>query len=80
MINKVFAGMLLVHVLIYLDDILCMSPSVDEHIVHLDEVFSRLEAAGLKLKGKKCSFFMKDVQYLGHMVSDQGIMVDPAKV
>ena len=80
MMNKVFAGMLWVHVLNYLDDILCMSSTVEEHVGHLEEVFSRLKAAGIKLKGKKCSFFMKEVQYLGHCIFDEGIKVDPAKV
>lgn len=80
MMNKVFAGMLWIHVLIYLDDILCLSETVEDHITHLTEIFSRLKQAGLKLKGKKCQFFMNEVQYLGHRVSSEGIMVDPSKV
>lgn len=80
MMNKVFAGVLWMHVLIYLDDILVFSSSVEEHMSHLEDVFARLHSAGLKLKGKKCHFFMDEVQYLGHRVSSSGIKVDPDKV
>lgn len=80
MMNKVFAGMLWIHVLIYLDDILLMSTTTEEHLHLLDEVFSRLRKAGLKLKGKKCAFFMQEVSYLGHRVCGEGVKVDPTKV
>lgn len=80
MMNTVFAGLLWVHVLIYLDDILCLSPTVEDHIQHLEQVFERLSGAGLKLKGKKCAFFKREVLYLGHRVSAEGIQVDPVKV
>ena len=43
-------------------------------------VFQRLRQAGLKLKGKKCSLFQKEVIYLGHKVSKEGIQTDPAKI
>lgn len=80
MMDKIFAGLLWIHVLIYLDDILCFSETVEEHFTLLEQVFSRLLAAGLKLKGKKCSFFRAKVQYLGHLVSADGIELEEAKV
>ena len=66
--------------LCYLDDILIFSGSVDEHLVHLQTVFQRLREAKLKLKPKKCHFFQKQVTFLGHIVSAEGIMTDPSKV
>ena len=51
----------------YLDDIIIYSRS--EHLEHLEEIFTRLRAAGLKLKLKKCCFFKKHIQYLGHLIS-----------
>ena len=66
--------------LIYLDDIIIFSKSFDEHLLRLENVFRQLEQHGLKLKGSKCEFFRTQVQYLGHIVSDQGIQTDPDKI
>ena len=57
--------------LIYLDDIIIFSKTFDEHITRLENVFKQLEKHGLKLKASKCKFFKKEVQYLGHNVSDK---------
>ena len=66
--------------LIYLDDIIIFSKSFDEHLLRLENVFRQLEEHGLKLKSSKCEFFRTKVQYLGHIVSDQGIQTDPDKI
>lgn len=66
--------------LIYLDDILIFSESLESHFKRIEAVFQRLEQANLKLKGSKCEFFQTRVQYLGHIVSDQGIEADLDKV
>ena len=66
--------------LIYLDDIIVFSKDVETHIERLGEVFTRLRQAGLKLKPSKCTLFAKRVQYLGHVVSDQGVETDETKV
>ena len=50
----------------YLDDIIIYSRSEKEHLEHLEEIFTRLKAAGLKLKLEKYCFFKKHIQYLGH--------------
>ena len=70
----------LTEVLLYLDDILVFSSTLDDHVARLDKVFTRLKSNGLKLKGKKCSFLKKSVKYLGHKVSEEGIAVDNEKV
>ena len=57
----------------YLDDIIIYSQSEQEHLEHLEEIFIRLKAAGLKLKLEKCCFFKKHIQYLGHLISADGI-------
>ena len=66
--------------LIYLDDIIVFSQDLETHLERLEEVFQRLTSAGLKLKPSKCSLFCKRVQYLGHVVSDQGVETDESKV
>ena len=66
--------------LCYLDDIIIYSRSEKEHLEHLEEIFTRLKAAGLKLKLEKCCFFKKHIQYLGHLISADGIQPLPEKL
>jgi hypothetical protein len=66
--------------LIYLDDVVVFAPSWQEMLARLDTVFSRLAGAGLKLKPRKCRLFARKTDYLGHVVSEHGIAVNPAKV
>ena len=61
----------------YLDDIIIYSRSEKEH---LEEIFSRLKVAGLKLKLEKCCFFKKHIQYLRHLISAEGIQPLPEKL
>lgn len=65
--------------LIYLDDIIVYSPDFHTHLQHLEQVFSRLQAHGLKLQPRKCRLFQRKVTYLGHVVSSQGVATDPEK-
>ena len=64
----------------YLDDIIIYSRSEKEHLEHLEEIFTRLKSAGLKLKLEKCCFFKKHIQYLGHLISADGIQPLPEKL
>ena len=64
----------------YLDDIIIYSRSEKEHLEHLEEIFTRLKAAGLKLKLEKCCFFKKHIQYLGHLILADGIQPLPEKL
>ena len=64
----------------YLDDIIIFSKTEEEHLEHLETIFNRLHEAGLKLKLQKCSFFKKHIQYLGHLISDEGIQPLPEKL
>ena len=64
----------------YLDDIIIYSRSEKEHLEHLEEIFTRLKTAGLKLKLEKCCFFRKHIQYLGHSILADGIQPLPEKL
>ena len=64
----------------YLDDIIIFSKTEEEHLQYLEECFEWLQKAGLKLKLQKCSFFKKHIQYLGHLISDEGIQPLPEKL
>ena len=66
--------------LIYLDDIMIFSSTFQEHLEHLEAVFSRLAEHNLKLKASKCEFLKSEVTYLGHVVSEEGIQTDPEKL
>ena len=80
LVNTIFHGMIGKSVFIYMDDLLVSSNTIDEHIVILREVLDRLRMAGLKLKLKKCDFLKKEIVYLGHVISEEGVMVNPEKI
>ncbi len=67
-------------VLVFLDDLIVFSKSLEEHEERLMKVLNRLKEYGLKLSPNKCHFFMKSVKYLGHIVSDKGVETDPEKI
>ena len=64
----------------YLDDILVFSPDMDTHLKHQRILFERLRSADLKLKEVKCNFLKKHIQYLGHIISGEGIAPVPEKL
>ena len=66
--------------LLYLDDILLFSNTIDQMIDRLDMVFTKLGNAWLKVKPQKCFLFMKEVNYLGHVISERGVETDPKKL
>jgi len=80
LMERILQGLRWEMLLVYLDDVIIFSKSVKEHIERLDVVFTKLKEAGLKLKPKKCNLFMREVVYLGHVVSPVGICTDPSKI
>lgn len=66
--------------LVYIDDLIIFSRSFDEHLLHLEQVFKRLREANLRLKPSKCHFVKPEVEYLGHVVSADGLKPNPAKI
>ena len=78
LVNKVLSG--LTFTFGYLDDILVFSPDMESHLEHLRLLFERLRSTDLKLKEVKCNFLKKNIQYLGHIVSGEGITPLPEKL
>ena len=67
-------------VLVYLDDIVIYSDTVEQHLKRMDLVFAKIREAKLKLKPSKCQFLRKSVEYLGHVVSSNGVSTSPRVV
>ena len=67
-------------VVVVIDGILIYSKSVEEHKEHLRVVLQRLRDHQLYAKFSKCEFWLKQVRFLGHVLSAEGITVDPSKV
>lgn len=79
LMDLVFSGLTYQSVLTFLDDILVFGQTFDELIERMDVVFSRLRAAKLKLHTKKCHLFRRRVEFLGHVISEDGIAVQKDK-
>ena len=67
-------------VLVYLDDVIVYSTSLEEHLERLDLVFGQLKKHGLKVEATKCHLLCKEVRYLGHLLSASGVATDPTNV
>ena len=78
LMNRVLAGLHWETCLFYLDDIIVFSSTWEKHLARLREVFERLRHAKLKLGATKCTFAAKEVSYLGHRVTEEGLLPDPA--
>lgn len=65
---------------VYVDDVIVLSPSLDDHLRHLGQVLERIRAAGLKLKPTKCCFIAEEVEYLGHVLTPEGLKPNPTTV
>ena len=78
--NKIFKKVPFKHVLISFDDLLVYSETPAEHLEHLEKVFPKLRAAGLKLRPKKCDLFQTQMNYLGHVLDKTGIRPNPKKL
>ena len=78
--NSVFMPELDKFVVVFIDDILIYSETTEEHEEHLRVVLSRLREHKLYAKFSKCEFWLKKVPFLGHVLSEDGISVDPSKV
>ena len=64
----------------YIDDILIRSADEETHLSALEKVFSRLENHGFQLKLEKCEFLLTCIEYLGHIITSDGIKPVPSKV
>ena len=80
LMDLVLRGIQFKYVMVYIDDICIFSNTFEQHLAHLEEVFTRLRSANLKLHPKKCKFAVQEVTYLGHVLSPEGIKPNPDKV
>jgi hypothetical protein len=80
LMNGVFRDYLDKFVIVFLDDILVYSKTKEEHEQHLRMVLRVLREHQLYAKLSKCSFYQRQIHYLGHIISKEGIVVDPEKV
>ena len=80
LMEQVLAGLHWTVCLVYLDDRIVFSRSVQTHLEQLRAVFSRLKTVGLKGKPCKCHLLQTSVHYLGHVISSKGVETDPEKV
>ena len=80
LVNSILHEFLDKFVLVYLNDILIFSKNEEEHAKHLEMVFAKLREHRLLAKPFKCGFALEEVEYLGHIISAEGIKVDLTKV
>jgi len=79
LMNAIFAKYLRKFVLVFMDDILVYSPTLQTHVEHLKLVFEILKEHQLVAKFGKCTFAQTKLEYLGHIISGKGVSTDPAK-
>jgi hypothetical protein len=80
LMNKVFMEYLDKFIVVFIDDILIFSNTVEEHEKHLRLVLEKLRSNQLYAKFSKCKFWLTEVAFLGHVISVGGVSVDPSKV
>ena len=78
--NDIFSDLLDVHMIIYLDNILVYSDDPAKHTEHVHEVLHRLQKHGLYARPDKCRFSSNTVEYLGFILTKEGLKMDPSKV
>ena len=77
--NSILEPFLRKFAMVFIDDILIYSPNFVQHLEHLRKVFSVLRTHKFYLKRKKCVFGRPELQYLGHIISKDGVATDPSK-
>ncbi|CAF1048251.1 unnamed protein product [Didymodactylos carnosus] len=77
LMDIVLAGLKWQSCLVYIDDIVIYSPTFEQHLIDLKNVFQALREANLTLKASKCCFCRREMKYLGHIITQDGIKPDP---
>jgi len=79
LMDLVFSGLNYYSILVYLDDVVVFGPSVETLMERLEEVLCRLRDANLKINTRKCHMFQRRISFLGHVISEAGVEVQPEK-
>ena len=79
LMNTIFAALLRKCVLVFLDDILVYISTLADHVRHLRQVFQIIQQHHFLIKKSKCSFAQTSIEYLGHVISGQGVATEPSK-
>ena len=80
LMNRVFHDYLDKFIIVFIDDIMVYSKTREDHETHLRLALERLQSEKLYAKFSKCEFWLDRVMFLGHIVSEEGVAVDPAKI
>ena len=80
LMNHIFRPYLRKFILVFFDDILIYSPSLEAHLLHLRTAFETLRQHSLFAKMSKCSFGTREIEYLGHVISKDGVSTDQKKI
>ena len=78
--NSIFHPHLRIFILVFFDDILVYSPTWDTHLMHVKQTWALLRQHQFCVKASKCAFGQQELEYLGHIVTNQGMNVDGSKV
>ena len=80
LMDIVLAGLKWQCCLVYIDDVVIYSPTFEQHLVDVEKVFRALREANLTLKASKCCFCRREMKYLGHLITQDGIKPDPTLI
>ncbi|XP_036149749.1 uncharacterized protein LOC118647910 [Monomorium pharaonis] len=80
MMNRGLKGLIGNNCLVYIDDIIVYGKTIEEHNKNLRILFERLRQVGLKLQPDKCEYLKPELEYLGHVISEQGIQPNPNRI
>ena len=78
--DQVLIGLQGTELFLYLDDIVVYATNLEEHGKKVRRLLKRLKEANLSLQPEKCEFLFKEIAYLGHIISSEGVKPDPKKI
>ena len=78
--NTILAKLLDIFMVVYLDDVMILSQTLEEHVKDVKLVLNTLNEAGMILNLSKCEFFTTDVRFVGHIISADGVRPDPRNI
>lgn len=80
LMDRILSGLQGIELFVYMDDIVIYASSLEEHAQKLSALLGRLQTAGLALQPEKCRFLRREICYLGHIITSEGVKPDPQKI